>query len=649
MRSCWSSKLSSAVFFILLSKTVWGQTDSSSVSFASLKDIKLPDGYIFPLHAGRRAMLTGTMGELRSTHFHAGLDIDTEGIGQPVVAANDGYIYRATVATGGYGTVLYVRHPDGRGTVYAHLSELIGPISEHVLRERYRRKQSEVDLFLKPGEFPVSKGQLIAKSGNTGGSGGPHLHFELRGPSEEALNPMTLSFTEIVDNTPPVAQRLAIRAMDINSRVNDQFGRFEYTLQRKGKDYVVSQPVAASGRIGIEILAHDRQENSRFRFGINLIEVFANNEKVFTQAINKVKFSETRNILALVDFPTMETRGYRFNKLYIDDGNPLPYYKGTTQANGILVSGRDVDVEIKLTDFHGNSSSVFTRLTATPVSKTADFSENTVRSISAGIIGSILTLNVNMCEPADESSLSGAAQVYVNGAMQTQSPSYSARARNVFLFDLNNIRPDSVVTCAGTWVSGLRDRIPSGTHYKYYSDAIDIDFPAWSLYDTLFLTTSYDSASRETFTIGNRTTPLRHSVKIQLTPKKQYELSKAPGVYRIDGNGYTFMNSTWKNGKVSFNSLALGQFTIMYDSIAPSIRPINMTGAVARLRTRDDLSGISYFEASINGQWLLMTYDYKTGVLYSERLDRKVPLKGDFELKVVDNAGNESIFRQRIP
>jgi hypothetical protein len=594
-------------------------------------------------------MLTGTMGELRSTHFHAGLDIDTEGIGQPVVASNEGYIYRATVATGGYGTVLYVRHPDGRGTVYAHLNELVGPIAEHVLQERYRRKQSEVDLFLKPGQFPVSKGELIAKSGNTGGSGGPHLHFELRGPSEEALNPMTLAFNEIIDKTPPLPQRIAFRTMDIQSRINDQFGRFEYALQKKGKDYFVSQPVSATGRIGLEILAHDKQENSKFRFGINLIEVFANNEKVFTQTIDKIKFAESRNILAVVDFRTMETRGYRFNKLYIDDGNPLPYYKGTSNKNGISIKGEDVDVEIKLTDYHGNSSSVFTKLKAAPLSKTADFNESTVRALTTDIAGGILTLNVNMCEPADESALSGTVQVYVNGMMQTQGPSYSARARNVFLFDLNRIQPDSIVTCSGTWVSNLRDRVPSGIQYRYYSDLIDVDFPAWSLYDTLFLATTYDSTTRETFTIGSRTTPLRHPVRVQLAPQKQYKQTKSLGVYRVDGNGYSYMSGTWKNGRVSFNSMELGQFTIMYDTIAPSIRPISISGFVARLKTRDDLSGISYFEASINGRWLLMTYDYKTGILYSERLDRSIPLKGDFELKVVDNAGNESIFRKRIP
>lgn len=632
MRSCWSLKLSSLIFCALIFEISVGQS-----------------GYVFPINSGKRALLAGTMGELRSTHFHAGLDIHCN-VGDPVHAANDGYIYRAAVQTGGYGTVLYIRHPDGKATVYAHLSEFVGPIADYVLRERYRRKQSEVDLFFKPGEFPVTKGSLIAKSGNTGGSGGPHLHFELRGPNEEALNPMTLNFEEVQDHTPPLPQRLALRAMDINSRVNDRFGRFEFPLVRRGNHYVINQPITAFGRIGLEILAYDKMENSSFRFGINEIELFANNQKVFTQNIDKISFGETRNILALVDYKTMETRGYRYNKLYVDDGNRLPYYSGTTLKNGIEIKDEEVSIEVRLTDHHGNTTSIFATLKPSEPSKNVDMEQNGIRPVTTEIAGSVLELNVSMCGPRDESSLSGGVQVYSRGRMQTKAPSYSARARNVYLFDLNKMQPDSIVTCSGTWVSNFADRVPSGTSYKYYSDLVDVEFPARSLYDTLFLATAYDSTFRETFTVGNRITPLAQSVHIQLKPLRSYTPSKSLGVYRMDGNGngYTFMQSAWKNGTISFNSMALGQFTIMYDTVAPSVRPVSISSTVIRMKTRDELSGISYFEASIDGQWLLMTYDYKTGIMYSERLDRAKPLKGDFEMKVVDNAGNETIYKRKI-
>ncbi|MEI9920112.1 MAG: M23 family metallopeptidase [Bacteroidota bacterium] len=621
---------------------------SSVVLFVLGFQISFAQGYLFPINSGRPALLAGTMGELRSTHFHAGLDIHAS-IGEAVHAANDGYIYRATVATGGYGTVLYVRHPDGKGTVYAHLSEFVGPIAEYVLQERYKRKQSEIDLFLAPGQFPVSKGDVIAKSGNTGGSGGPHLHFELRDANEEALNPMTLNFEEVRDHTAPLPQRVALRTMDINSRINDQFGRFEFPVTKKGNSFVISQPVNASGHIGLEVLAYDRMENSSFRFGINLIELYANNEKIFTQKIEKISFAESRNILALVDYKTMETRGYRYNKLYVDDGNKLPFYDGTNLKKGITVKDEDVNLEIRLIDYNGNTSSIILTLKPAPESKTTDFDENRIRPVITDISGSVLTLNVTMCDPRDESAIAGGIQLYSNGSMRTLQPSYSARAHNVFLVDLNKYQPDSIVTCSGTWVSNFRDRIPSNTAYKYYSDLVDVEFPARSLYDTLFLSTAYDSTFRETFTVGTRMTPLQQSVHIQLRPLKSYPPSKSPGVYRVDHGGYTFMNSYWKNGKVGFNSLSLGQFTFLYDSVPPTARVVSLGSQAVKMKIRDELSGISYFEASINGEWLLMTYDYKTGLIYSERLDRSRPIRGEFELKVVDNAGNETIYKKRIP
>jgi hypothetical protein len=636
MRSCWSSKLSSLVsigFLLFVFQNSYAQS-----------------GYIFPINTGKQALLAGTMGELRSTHFHGGLDIHAV-VGEPVHAANDGFIYRATITTGGYGTVLYVRHPDGKGTVYAHLSEYVGPVADYVLQERYKRKQSEIDIYFKPNQFPVKKGDIIAKTGNTGGSGGPHLHFELRGPNEDVINPMSLRFEEVQDHTPPLAQRIAFRTMDINSRVNDQFGRFEFALVKKGADFVISQPVNATGRIGLEILGYDKMENSSFRFGINQIEVYANNEKVFTQNIEKIPVGESRNILTLLDFKTMETRGYRFNKLYVDDGNRLPYYAGTRSKKGIEIKDEDIEIEVKLIDYYSNTTLVKATIKAAALSKTANFNENSIRPLTADINGSVLTINVSMCGPRDESSLSGGVQIYSNGRVQTQAPSYSERDRNVYLLDLNKIQPDSIVSCSGTWISNMVDRVPSGTAYKYYSDLIDVDFSARSLYDTLFLATSYDSISREVFTVGDRLTPLHQSVTIQLKPLKSYTPTKSLGVYRIDksDNGYTYMQSSWKNGMLSFNSLSLGQFTLLYDTIAPRAIPVAMTPSIVRMRIRDELSGISYFEATINGQWLLMTYDYKTGVMYSERLDAKQSLKGDFELKVVDNAGNETIYKNKIP
>lgn len=648
MRNYWSSRLSDVVVVLLLVVHAALAQFSKPDSLMPAPD-KTVGSYMFPIQPGKTAMLTGTMGELRSSHFHGGLDINTVTIGYAVRCANDGYIANVRMSTSGYGNSIIVRHRDGNATLYAHLDKFLGPVADHVRSERYKRKQSEIDLDFAPNQFPVERGDTLALSGNTGSSGGPHLHFELRDSNNEALNPMTLGFEEIQDHVAPVVQRVALRTLDADARINDEFGRFEFHAPRKGKNYVFMHPILASGRIGIEIQATDRSENSTFKFGINLIEVFANGAKVFSQHIDRINFQNTRNILAVMDYPTLETRGARFNKLYVDDGNSLPYYEGS-ETQGIHVTDQDVNVEIVLNDFHGNKSTISLTLKPSPSTAEAIFLEKSRLPYFAEMRGHTLMFSSDFCVPLDTESGIDRVDVFSKGNSYSPSPAYTGKTRSVYLLNLDNGLPDSIVTCNGTWISGLRVRVPSGIDYKYFGDLMEVEFPKSSIYDTLYLNTSYDSTSIESFVIGKQTVPLHTPVRITLKPLKKYVVTKNLGVYRQEGaDDFTYLGGNWKNGKVSFNSLALGKFAIMRDTVPPSITPISLNGAVARLRSRDWLSGISYFEASIDGRWLLMNYDYKTGVLYSERLDRSKPLKGDFELKVVDQAGNETVFKSRIP
>jgi hypothetical protein len=643
MRNCWSSRLSEVVFLILLSPNLYGQF--SPPDSISPVPARAAEKYMFPILPGKTAMLTGTMGELRSTHFHGGLDINTVTIGYAVRCANDGYVASVRMGTSGYGNCIMVRHPDGRTTLYAHLDRLKGKLAEHVRAERYRRKQSEIELSFEPGKFPVSKGDTLALSGNTGSSGGPHLHFELRDENNEAINPLVLGFDEVQDHVPPQLKKIALRTLDTKSRINDQFGRFEFNAVRRGSNWSLPQPILATGRIGVEVQAVDKAETSTFRFGINLIEVYADSNKIFSQKIDKINFDESRTILAVMDYPTLEQRGARFNKLYIDDGNRLPYYSGTVGAGTIKVEDKDVDIAIHLVDFHGNRSVIALTLRPSQISTEAAFMMPSKQSNMAEIRNGILTFSSNFCAGSSSDTL----LVYSKGAVRQMHPSYSGKTRNIYLIDLRSEMPDSLVSCSGSWVSNFKARVPSGIGYKYYSDEADVEFPAGALYDTLFLATRYDSASGETFTIGSEMTALHMPVRITLKPRQDQIVTRNLGVYRLDGRGYDYLQATWKNGKVSFSAISLGKFTLLRDSIPPTIKPLNINGASARLRIRDDLSGISYFEASINGEWLLMNYDHKTGVVYAERLDTTRALKGDFTLKVVDQAGNESIHQQRIP
>jgi hypothetical protein len=195
----------------------------------------------------------------------------------------------------------------------------------------------------------------------------------------------------------------------------------------------------------------------------------------------------------------------------------------------------------------------------------------------------------------------------------------------------------------------IADQIPSNTEYTFFSDWADIHFHENSLYDTLYL--YFERATKngqEVFSIGNRTEPLNDSVEIELKQLGQHANDPKTAVYHVDGRAKDFVGGQWKNGKMRFSTKVLGDFVLLKDSVPPYIGRIYCNSHQARFRISDNLSGIGKYEATINGDWLLMKYDYKTGALQLEKLDQRQPLKGDFELKVTDRSGNERIYRQKI-
>jgi Peptidase family M23 len=639
MRNFWNSKLSNTVVLVISIGLCPSYAQFSQDKTLPVKANK----YLFPIKPGTTATITGTMGELRNNHFHAGLDIDTPSTGVPVLAAEAGYISRATSTTGGYGNVLFVTHPDGNTTVYAHLEEFKGAMGEFVRKQRYLRKVSEINLEFTPNQFPVNKGDLLALSGNTGGSGGPHLHFEVRDENNEAINPLTNGFAEVKDSMSPMVFKVALKTLDANARINDQFGRFEFSVVKNGNSYSLLHPILASGNIGVEVLAHDKMENSRFRYGINYISLAVDSQQVFQQVIDKVNLGSTRQILALMDYKTLELRGNRFNKLYVDDGNRLNFYSGATKKQGIFVSN-DKSVEIRLKDFNQNESKVRFNLKYIPAVTETPLLTASGKPYETEVIENILKVQVKQC-PTDQPELS----IWSKGKLTALASAYKGSNQRVYLVNLKTILPDSIVTCQGTMTFNFKDRVPSESEYKYYSDLMDIEFPAQSLYDTLYLSVAYDTLNKqEVFSIGDSTIPLYKNISVTLKPRLNYFQSRDLGLYRKEGRGFVYVNSEWKNNRLRFNTRDFGQFTLLRDTAPPTITKIALTSAAARFKIRDNLSGISYFEANINGEWLLMLYDYKTGILKSEKAEATKLLKGDFELKVVDQAGNEALFKQKL-
>ncbi len=642
MKNYWNLKLSKAVFFVSLLCSV------SVLAQRSEPLEKQPEEqYIYPIKPGQPGGLAGTMGELRATHFHSGIDIRTNNeVGYPVHASKSGYVSRVTMSGSGYGNVMYLTHPDGNTTLYAHLKEFKGDVGEYVLREQYRRKTFEIDLFFRENQFVFKQGDTIALSGNTGSTGGPHLHFDIR-KGNTILNPLLYGFTEISDNLPPIVEKIALRTMDKNSRIFDRFGRFEYYPYRVGKNYVINNPIPASGKIGIEVLAHDKLNANYFRCGINHIEVYMDNQLVFKQALKEFDLEDTRSILTVMNFKALRASGKRFYKLYIDDGNQNDFYSTSPTEGFVHVDqSKNSTIEIRLIDDNNNMSTInFTLAPSTIIDEVRTLNP-AKKEIEYDIDENILQI---IAQPLDEAT--NTARVYVKGDVKEVEPDYFNTLRAEYLFDLRDEIPDSIIVGENRFVPNIQAVIPPAIPYTFYSDAMDISFPPLALFDTLYFQSSRTVKidSGEVFSIGNWRTPLNKHIAVTLKQTGSYPDKSRLAVYRHLGkNRYAYHGGTWTNGQLKFYTREFGSFSILEDSTPPSIRTLYVNSRTLRFKVWDDLSGIDKMEAYINGEWVLMHYDAKSSTLWSEKSDKSTPFKGDLELIITDNAGNKQVLKQKI-
>jgi hypothetical protein len=600
--------------------------------------------YIYPVYPGQPGSLAGNMGELRATHFHSGIDVRTNNqIGHPVVASKSGYISRICMSPSGYGNVIFIKHPDGNTTLYAHLDHFESKLAEFVLKEQYLRKTFDIDLYPDENQFVVKQGDLIGISGNTGSSGGPHLHFDIRDSNMHALNPLKFGFNEIVDVTPPSVEKIAFIPLEINSRVDDRFGRQEFYAYKTGNNYSISTPIMATGMIGIEILAKDRFiPKGQFYGGVNYIEMRVDGKLVFKQDIDKINTEETRGIYTLMNYKTLKTKGSRFYKLYIDDGNVLPFYGASPTGGKLNIKGtQEYKVDVLLKDTHGNTSTANFRIKPSPALKE-------VKTLPAFNFDPYYEIEENIMMITARPWMEGSnkATIYMKDSVVQVEPAYLNSKRTVYLIDLRKQLPDSMVVAGKTLVTDFKTTIPPSTEYKYYSDKVDIEFPANSLYDTLYLNVSFQD---DIFTIGDRTIPLNQNIKVSFSPVKDYGEDKRTAVYRVTGKNYTYLGGEKTNGRIKFQTRELGNFAMMTDSIPPVVYPLSINNNTVRFKIKDALSGIATYTATINGNWLLMHYDAKTGTIWSEKQVKTEPLSGELVLEVADNAGNVQSFKANIP
>lgn len=539
-------------------------------------------------------LLSGSFSEMRSNHFHSGLDIKTNGKqGYRTYAVASGYVSRIKVSPTGFGNALYVRHRNGYTSVYAHLRNFKGAIQNYVKTQQYRAKKFAVDLYPDKGLFPVSKGEVLAFSGNSGGSGGPHLHFEIRDSRTEwPLNPLLFGL-DLKDDQAPEIRRIKVYAMDVDSGAeivltNGGVRTAGYRdpallrVTRESGKYVLRgvRSIRATGNIGFGIETRDSHNGSRSRLGAFIISLSANGSRVFEYVAEKFSFDHSRYINAHVDYEERERNERWVQRSYLLPGNKLPSYRGVVNMGIIEVeSGDTYAMQYEVSDVNGNVSRLSFQLNG---------AANLILKGKGVADGELVRLGskVMINRPGMRADL-GAETFYEDTRL-----TYSRRPGDAETFS---------------------------PRHKLHNDLV----PVHSRY--------LMSIEAENLPAGKR------SVVTMAHVDREGRVSMSPGKY--------------KDGWVSARVRTLGEFFVSADSTSPTIRAINISdgrnlrrASNIRFRIRDADTGINSYTGSIDGKWVLFEYDAKTGMLVHTFDGRVGKGNHQLQLRVTDAVGNIAMY-----
>ena len=325
------------------------------VSFCNAQTPYPQDYFTSPLDI--TLVLSGTFAELRSNHFHSGLDIKTQGKeGFKTYAAAAGYVSRIKISRYGYGKAVYITHPNGYTTVYAHLQKFAPTIEAYVKKQQYLKELFEIELFPKAEDLKISAKEVIAYTGNTGGSGGPHLHFEIRDKQERPMNPMLFGF-DIKDTTKPLVYELYGYPLSEGSHINCETSRVKIRIIKLPNGHYKTEQITAFGEIGFGIISTDRQDFASNKNGLSHIKTTFNGTKSLEVDFKRFSFNETKHLNRYIDYGYFFETKKRIQKLFIESNNPLQLLKShATQGMVSIINDTNSIYKIAVSDFKGNQS-----------------------------------------------------------------------------------------------------------------------------------------------------------------------------------------------------------------------------------------------------------------------------------------------------
>ena len=538
--------------------------------------------------------LSGNFAELRANHLHSGIDYRTQGVaGHKVYASERGYVSRISISPTGYGNAIYIAHPNGYTTVYGHLDAFNDVITAYVKQQQYRQERFSVNLYIDSTLLKVKRGDVIAFSGNTGGSSGPHLHFEVRDTkTEKTINPLQFGFG-VKDNIAPVIQRLAVYPAGEGSRVNGSANKLILDLEKSGNNYRLAGGVKLKieGMAAFGIDAHDQLSGSTNRCGPYSIQLYVDGDLMFSQTMNSFSFDESRYINSMIDYEYYINNRIRFNRMFIEPNNQLSVYDRHINR-GIVAFPNSANhtALVMVSDFHGNSSQ----------------------------------LNFSFEYTPGKSTTSIAAYIPEIEIIPQKSRNYQREFKHE--------------------QQGIRIVIPADALY----DNINFTCVATVVPKGLF---------SKAYKIHDPGTPLHKAMTIEIAadnlPERLREKALLVQIDPVSGRRSS-AGGEYRNGAVYGSSGVFGTFAIGVDTVPPRITSINLKNGAnmsavknMRFKITDDFSGIATYNGWIDGQWALFQYDAKNDLLYydfdADRLNKNA--QHTLELKVTDNKRNTTEYK----
>lgn len=552
----------------------------------------------------RDLSISGNFAEPRANHFHSGIDLRIgEREGEKVYSPEEGEVSRIKIQAFGGGKNLYIRHTNGYTTVYMHLQKFSDKIEKYVKDYQYEKKTYEFDLQIPKGKLKLKKGELIAYAGNTGSSGGPHLHYEIRNTkTENIINPQLFGL-EIKDTIAPNIISLLISPEGDYSRVEGMHEKQTYKIikpdtltttsltspiQNSKKQIKQYDTINVTNQVSLGIVAFDKSENSTSRNGIYSYNLKIDDNLFWQFKIDEFSFSDSRYVNACIDYEIYTKTSERYLITKKLPNNQFQNFYNCEDGGIITMEPNAIKkIEYELQDFKQNTTTFTFYLHSTP---------------------------------SFPSSLHSPQQI----------------PTHIFQWDKDN---------------------------KIVDDQIQIIVPKNSLYDNTPINYSKQIDTLTLFPILQilSPSPLHNNMTLQIQIpqhiKDNPKLIKKLIVASLEGKYTMSIGGKIETGNIIAKTKNFGTYTLRIDTIAPTITPKNFKSnkkistkqTTLTLTIRDNLSAIAKYNAYINNKWVLMEYDGKSSTLIYNIDPKELNQKTNtLKVEIEDNVGNKSIENYKI-